>query len=200
MAVGEASNSSTWEIVDAANGRITGSIQGGAGPHETIVGPDGKYVYLGASTLRTSISISPAGFRYDPAAFGSNPDHGISLSPDGRQLYLIDTPNGYVHVFDVGGLPRSAPAASQTSSSHPTAWATAGCNTAVTAAMSTSAFRETWSIRPTARSSRTWLPCAAAPSHRDRLAPRTPGRRHLTLRRRLSAQPLDRMPSCVSLT
>jgi DNA-binding beta-propeller fold protein YncE len=164
MAVGEASDSSTWEIVDAANGRITGSIEGGSGPHETIVGPDGKYVYLGgvntpylevaststgrivrrigplhgpgvrpftinaaqtlafttswnflgfqASSIRTGkvlYSVAPPGFRYDPAAFGSIPDHGISLSPDGRQLYLIDTPNGYVHVFAVGGLPRSAP-------------------------------------------------------------------------------------------
>jgi sugar lactone lactonase YvrE len=52
-------------------------------------------------------SVSPPGFRFDPA-FGI-PDHGISLSPDGRQLYLVDTPNGYLHVFDVGGLPRSAP-------------------------------------------------------------------------------------------
>ena len=164
MAVGEASNSSTWEIVDAANGRITGSIQGGSGPHETIVGPDGKYVYLGGvntpylevaststgrivrkigplhgpgvrpftinatqtlafttswsflgfqvSSIKTGkvlYSVSPPGFRFDAAAFGSIPDHGISLSPDGRQLYLIDTPNGYVHVFDVSGLPRAAP-------------------------------------------------------------------------------------------
>jgi DNA-binding beta-propeller fold protein YncE len=164
MAVGEASNSSTWEIVNAANGRITGSIEGGSGPHETIVGPDGKYVYLGGvntpylevgststgrivrrigplhgpgvrpftinatqtlafttswsflgfqvSSIKTGkvlYSVSPPGFRFDPAAFGSIPDHGISVSPDGRQLYLIDTPNGYVHVFDVSGLPRAAP-------------------------------------------------------------------------------------------
>jgi DNA-binding beta-propeller fold protein YncE len=164
MAVGEASGSSTWEIVDAANGRITGSIQGGSGPHETIVGPDGRYVYLGGvntpyldvaststgrivkrvgplhgpgvrpftinatqtlafttswsflgfqvSSIRTGkvlYSVSPPGFRFDPAAFGDIPDHGISLSPDGRQLYLIDTPNGYVHVFDVSGLPLVPP-------------------------------------------------------------------------------------------
>jgi DNA-binding beta-propeller fold protein YncE len=164
MAVGEASGSSTWEIVDPADGRITGSIQAGSGPHETIVGPDGRYVYLGGvdtpyldvaststgrivrrigplygpgvrpftidatqslafttswsflgfqvSSIRTGkvlYSVSPPGFRFDAAAFGDIPDHGISLSPDGRQLYLIDTPNGYVHVFDVSGLPRARP-------------------------------------------------------------------------------------------
>ena len=157
-------SSSTWEIIDPANGKITGSIQGGSGPHETIVGPDGKYVYLGGvntpylevaststgrivrkigplhgpgvrpftinatqtlafttswnflgfqvSSIKTGkvlYSVSPPGFRYDAATFGTMPDHGISLSPDGRQLYLIDTANGYVHVFDVSGLPRSAP-------------------------------------------------------------------------------------------
>src|SRR5579863_417715 len=35
--------------------------------------------------------------------------HGISLSPDDREIYLVDTPNNYVHVFDVTGLPGSAP-------------------------------------------------------------------------------------------
>src|SRR5581483_324291 len=164
MAVGESSNSSIWEVIDPANGKVTGSISAGSGPHETIIGPDGKYLYLGAvntpylevaststdrivrkvgplhspgvrpftinaaqtfafttswsflgfqvSSLRTGkvlYSASPPGFRFDPATFRSIPDHGISLSPDGRQLYLIDTPNGYVHVFDVSGLPRSAP-------------------------------------------------------------------------------------------
>jgi hypothetical protein len=138
-------------------------MQGGSGPHETIVGSDGKYVYLGGvntpylevgsttterivrkigplyrpgvrpftinatqtlafttswnflgfqvSSIKTGkvlYSVSPPGFRFDAAAFGSIPDHGISLSPDGRQLYLIDTPNG-MHVFDVSGLPRAAP-------------------------------------------------------------------------------------------
>lgn len=164
MAAGEDSGSSTWEIVDPANGRVTGSIEAGSGPHETIVGSNGKYVYLGGvntpylEVARTSTgrivrrigplyepgvrpftinaaqtlafttsfnflgfqvssikrgkvlySVSPPGFGFDAAAFGDIPDHGISLSPDGRQLYLIDTPNGYVHVFDVSGLPRAAP-------------------------------------------------------------------------------------------
>src|SRR5579863_7387193 len=35
--------------------------------------------------------------------------HGISLSPDDREIYVVDTPNNYVHVFDVTGLPGSAP-------------------------------------------------------------------------------------------
>ena len=60
-------------------------------------------------TGRVLYSVSPPGFGFDPATFGRTPDHGISLSPDEQELYLIDTPNGYVHVFDVRGLPGSRP-------------------------------------------------------------------------------------------
>ena len=134
----------TWEIVDAANGRITGSIQGGSGPHETIVGPDGKYVYLGGvntpyleigststgrivrkigplygpgvrpftinatqtlafttswnflgfqvSSIKTGkvlYSVSPPGFRFDAAAFGSHP-RPRHLALPGRTSALPD--------------------------------------------------------------------------------------------------------------
>jgi hypothetical protein len=39
----------------------------------------------------------------------SAPSHGISLSPDEKEIYLIDSLNSYVHVFDVAGLPGSSP-------------------------------------------------------------------------------------------
>ncbi len=48
-------------------------------------------------------------FRWNPATFSLAPSHGISLSPDERQLWVLDAPNNYVHVFDVSGMPRSAP-------------------------------------------------------------------------------------------
>ena len=54
-------------------------------------------------------TVPVPGFSFDPATFKRTPDHGISLSPDERELYLIDTPNGYVHVFDVSGLPDTPP-------------------------------------------------------------------------------------------
>jgi DNA-binding beta-propeller fold protein YncE len=61
------------------------------------------------STGKVLYSVAPPGFSFDLKTFGRTPDHGIALSPDGRRLYLIDTPNGYVHVFDTSGLPSSAP-------------------------------------------------------------------------------------------
>jgi DNA-binding beta-propeller fold protein YncE len=157
-------DSRDWNVIDAATGRVTGSIRAGSGPHNTIVGLDCKYVYLGAvqhpyldvastatnkvvreigplhgpgvrpftingsqtlafttarsflgfqvssiTTGKVLYSVAPPGFTFDPESFGRTPNHGISLSPDERELYLIDTPNGYVHVFDVSGLPKSAP-------------------------------------------------------------------------------------------
>jgi DNA-binding beta-propeller fold protein YncE len=61
--------------------------------------PSGKVLY----------TVGVPGFSFDPETFDRTPDHGISLSPDEHELYLIDTPNGYVHVFDVQGLPAAAP-------------------------------------------------------------------------------------------
>jgi hypothetical protein len=39
----------------------------------------------------------------------TDPSHGIALSADDNTLYVIDQPNNHVHVFDVSGLPASAP-------------------------------------------------------------------------------------------
>src|SRR5438128_1146061 len=49
-------------------------------------------------------------FPYTPGQPGpSSPSHGISLSPDEKEVWVIDQPNSYVHVFDVTGLPSSPP-------------------------------------------------------------------------------------------
>jgi DNA-binding beta-propeller fold protein YncE len=55
-------------------------------------------------------TVTVPGYTYDPQAFSNrSPCHGISMSPDERELYLIDTPNGYLHVFDISDLPSSRP-------------------------------------------------------------------------------------------
>jgi DNA-binding beta-propeller fold protein YncE len=164
MPGGEAGLSDRWSVINAMTGAVTGAVHAGSGPHNTIVGGDGKYVYMGgvntpylemASTATNKVvrkigplhgpgvrpftvngsqtlafttarsylgfqvssittgkllfNVAPPGFTFDPRTFHRTPDHGISLSPDETQLYLIDTPNGYVHVFDVSGLPKKKP-------------------------------------------------------------------------------------------
>jgi hypothetical protein len=37
------------------------------------------------------------------------PNHGITLSPDEKELYLIDSSNSYVHVYDVSRVPDEPP-------------------------------------------------------------------------------------------
>jgi len=54
-------------------------------------------------------TVPVSGFSIPPAARIDTPDHGISLSPDETEIYLIDTANAYAHVFDVSGLPSTAP-------------------------------------------------------------------------------------------
>jgi DNA-binding beta-propeller fold protein YncE len=164
MPAGEVSGERTWSVIDAATGNVGVAIHAGTGPHDTIMGPGGKYVYLGgvdypylevastatnqivrkigplngpgvrpftingAQTLAFTTATSFLGFQvssittgkvlytvpiprfsWNPKTFGGTPDHGISLSPDERELYLLDSPNGYVHVFDVSRLPAGAP-------------------------------------------------------------------------------------------
>jgi DNA-binding beta-propeller fold protein YncE len=49
-------------------------------------------------------------FRWDPSSFEPTaPSHGISLSPDERQIWVLDAPNSYVHVFDVSGVRKRPP-------------------------------------------------------------------------------------------
>jgi DNA-binding beta-propeller fold protein YncE len=165
MPAGEGTRNGNWRMIAARDGRPTGqSISGPIGAHNTIMGPGGRYLYLGgvdypylevASTQTGTVvrklgplngpgvrpftingsqtlafttaksflgfqvssivtgkvlyTVPVPGFSFNPATFGHVPDHGISLSPNEHQLYLIDTPNGYVHVFDVAGLPEARP-------------------------------------------------------------------------------------------
>jgi DNA-binding beta-propeller fold protein YncE len=162
LPTGELSRGRDWLVIDARTGERTGTVLGGAGPHNTVAGLDGRFVYLGGrisaylSVVRTRdnrvirqigplhdtvrpftidgrqtiayttatdflgfemssiasgrvrFTVPVPGFSYDPSKFApSAPSHGISLSPNERELYVIDAPNSFVHVFDVSrGLAR----------------------------------------------------------------------------------------------
>jgi hypothetical protein len=60
------------------------------------------------STGKILYTVPVQGFPTTARA-ASAPSHGISLSPDEREIYLMDSVHSYVHVFDVAGLPESAP-------------------------------------------------------------------------------------------
>ena len=54
-------------------------------------------------------TVTVPGFPAPSSVEGNSVNHGITLSPDEREIYLIDAPHAYVHVFDVSGLPSTAP-------------------------------------------------------------------------------------------
>ena len=142
-----------WYVVSASTGEVTREIHAAPGPHNTIVSPDGKFVYLGprnsrwlvvastrtdrvvqtgrpveagsapvhrrpgprgsrtrprpaswasrSSSLRTGRVPTPSASSFPKHKSLGTPSHGISLTPNGRTLSVIDVPNSYVHVYDV---------------------------------------------------------------------------------------------------
>jgi DNA-binding beta-propeller fold protein YncE len=164
MPTGELNSGGGWLVLDGRDGHVITTIQGGNGPHNTVMSLNGRHVYLGGrnheylevadtATNRVFRNIGPLrsgvrpftingretlayttatgflgfqvssiasgrvlytqaipGFSWSSSKFApSAPSHGISLSPNERQVWVIDAPNSYVHVFDVSRVPRSGP-------------------------------------------------------------------------------------------
>jgi len=149
---GELSSGKVWNVLNAANGEVTGTILGGSGPHNTVVSADGNYVYLagrtynyldvyetasgkvreigplvntarpftvnGSNTLAFTTATNFDGFQVSSITTGkvlftvsfgevpkgfafTAPSHGASLSPDEKQLYVIDAVHKEVQFWDV---------------------------------------------------------------------------------------------------
>jgi DNA-binding beta-propeller fold protein YncE len=110
------------DVADTASGRVVkriGPLRSGVRPFTingretlaftTATGFLGFQVSNIASGRVLYTQVFP-GFSWNAASFApSAPSHGISLSPDERQVWVMDAPNSYVHVFDVSGLPSRAP-------------------------------------------------------------------------------------------
>jgi hypothetical protein len=61
------------------------------------------------TTGRVLYTVPVSGYQI-PANFPlSTPSHGISLSPDEKEIWVMDAANSFLHVFDVSGLPGNAP-------------------------------------------------------------------------------------------
>jgi len=61
------------------------------------------------TTGQVLYTVTVSGFSGSSSFASSAWSHGVSLSPDEKEIWLMDGPNSYVHVFDVSGLPSSAP-------------------------------------------------------------------------------------------
>ena len=165
MPHGENATDGKHSILDASNGKPTGTITTGTNGHNTIVSLDGTQAYLtglngsnynfahvvntatnqvtldagptingirpftvnGKHTMMFTTSTNTCGFQvlslvtgkvlytvpfggscvWNGAGGASN--HGISLAPDEKRVYIIDGTKDVLEVYDVSGLPASAP-------------------------------------------------------------------------------------------
>ena len=106
-------------VVDTATNQVTLN----AGPTINGIRP---FTINGKATLMFTTSSYHCGFQVLSLVTGqvlytvpfggsctwtatSAPDHGISLSPDEKRLYIVDAPLNALEVYDVSGLPASAP-------------------------------------------------------------------------------------------
>lgn len=110
------------EVASTATDRVIkriGPLKSGVRPftvngRETIAYTTAtSFLGFQASSIRTGRVLYTVTFGrrfgWDPATFSLAPSHGISLSPNERQLWVLDAPNNYVHVFDVSHMPHRAP-------------------------------------------------------------------------------------------
>lgn len=155
MPTGELSESGVWNILSTSGGEMIGTIQGGAGAHNTVVSKDGRYVYLGGrnynyldvyetatgairklgplvgtvrpltangkNTLAFTTATGFDGFQVSSVTSGkvlftvsfgevpsgfpfTAPSHGISLSPDEREVYVLDAVHKEVQFWNVAGV------------------------------------------------------------------------------------------------
>lgn len=115
-------NSNYLTVVRASDGRVithAGPLVSGVRPftvngRQTLAFTTATgFLGFQIESLRTGKilhTVPVKGFTWSAQTFKpSAPSHGISLSPDEHELWLIDAPNSYVHVFDVTGLPAKRP-------------------------------------------------------------------------------------------
>ena len=149
----------TWNVVDAATGEVTATVETKSGAHNTVCGLDGRRVYLaGLKSPRLSVAdaktrkvvgrvgpfaapIRPftvdgkqarcyvcvndlLGFEVGDLTTGKKlhrvevpgvqkgmvkrhgcPSHGVGLTPDEAEVWVVDAANERVHVFDAAASP-----------------------------------------------------------------------------------------------
>src|SRR5215475_10858475 len=99
---GERSFGNVWYVLDAATGRVVHEIHAGPGPHNTIVAPDGRLVYLGPRNSRWLYVASTATDRIVRRVCPLKP--GVRpFTIDGAQRYAFTTATGVVG-FQVSSL------------------------------------------------------------------------------------------------
>src|SRR5215211_994109 len=108
MPVGEAETGGVkiWKILDAGTGDIVGSLTAGTRPFTVNAADTRAWItwtrFRGFSIAnsRTGQILATRNFGPVPSSFkGNAPSHGISLAPDGSEVYVLDASVGQVQVY-----------------------------------------------------------------------------------------------------
>ena len=95
LPIGERTNDDVWYVVDARTGLVRSEIHAGPGPHNTIVSPDGRRVYLGPRNSRyldvVSTRTNRLIRRIGPLLPGVRP-----FTINGRQTLAYTTATGFL--------------------------------------------------------------------------------------------------------
>lgn len=149
----------TWNVVDGLSGEVVAELEPKSGAHNTVVGLDGKFMYLaglkspllsvadttthkivktvgpfaasirpftvnGSQTLAVVCVNNLLGFEIGDITTGKKlhrvevegfkpgmvkrhgcPSHGVGLTPDEKEIWVVDAANSHVHVFDATVMP-----------------------------------------------------------------------------------------------
>ena len=109
-------------LVDLRSGRLRYGVAPPPAPRDDVMVVDPRRPGVVYSTRRGVLgfrmfdlvtfdqwNITFPGFTWN-RRFGPNPpDHGLSLAPNKRELWVLDAPNNVVHVFDVSHVPHFRP-------------------------------------------------------------------------------------------
>lgn len=61
------------------------------------------------TTGKKLYSVPVQGFPWVDSTWPVTQSHGVGLTPNEKEVWVLDSSNRYVHIFDVSGLPSSAP-------------------------------------------------------------------------------------------
>jgi DNA-binding beta-propeller fold protein YncE len=97
-------------VVDTSSHKVVGTIPLGTGPRPPVFSPDGRRIYMNVDDLlgflvidvaaRKVISKATYTLTADEQAVRSR-SHGITVTPDGREVWSNNVVHNFVHVFDV---------------------------------------------------------------------------------------------------
>ena len=97
-------------IVNTETHKVVGKIDLGTGPRPPIFSPDGKRIFMNVDNLAGFIVIDVATRKVvSKAQYTLTPEeqavrtrsHGITVTPDGKEVWSNNVVHGFTHVFDV---------------------------------------------------------------------------------------------------